>query len=471
MQKSTPSLAQLLTMVVFALSCFGLLLFLWLSFGGPIPLKPKGYQVRIAFPEATTLATEADVRIAGVSVGKVRKLDVDRGANRTMATLELESAYAPLHQDARAILRQKTLLGETYVELTPGHGKKIPEGGRLADAQIADTVQLDEIFDSLDPQTRAAFQGWQQELAKGIKGHGRDFNDALGTLPGFAADGTDVLSVLDTQQGALGRLVKNTGVVFRALTENESQLQSLITSSKRTFDATARQQDALAETIRIFPTFLDESKATFTRVQRFSTDTRPLIQDLRPVARDLKPTLEDVRALAPDLEQFFVRLDPVITEAKTAMPATREVLKGAEPLLASLHPFLGQLNPIFQFLEASQLQVSDFLTYGAGALADTTTSESGGTGHYLRQFGPTGAESAAVYRERIKTNRGNSYVAPGSLFGETKSLLTPSADCDNTGGEHPPTKDEPGCQVDKTFEFQGRLQPRFPHVEADDYSK
>src|SRR6476620_4475392 len=213
MQKSTPSLAQLLTMVVFALSCFGLLLFLWLSFGGAVPLKPKGYQVQVAFPEATTLATEADVRIAGVSVGKVRKLAVDHGANRTLATIELDSAYAPLHQDAHAILRQKTLLGETYVELTPGHGAKAPEGGKLGDGQVSNTVQLDEIFDSLDPQTRKAFQGWQQELAKGIKGHGRDFNDALGTLPGFAADGNDVLAVLDSQQGALGRLVKNTAVV------------------------------------------------------------------------------------------------------------------------------------------------------------------------------------------------------------------------------------------------------------------
>src|SRR5919206_2865584 len=217
MQKSAPSPAQLITMVVFALSCFGLLLFLWLSFGGPIPLKPKGYQVQVGFPEATTLAIEADVRIAGVSVGKVRKLDVDNGHNRTLATLELDSAYAPLHKDARAILRQKTLLGETYVELTPGRGAKIPEGGRLADGQVQDTVQLDEIFGALDPQTRKAFQGWQQELAKGIGGDARDFNDALGTLPGFAADANDVLEVLDGQERAVSRLVKNTGVVFGAL--------------------------------------------------------------------------------------------------------------------------------------------------------------------------------------------------------------------------------------------------------------
>ena len=58
-------------MVLFALSCVGLLLFLWLSFGGKVPFNPQGYQVRISFTNAGELATQADVRIAGVSVGKV----------------------------------------------------------------------------------------------------------------------------------------------------------------------------------------------------------------------------------------------------------------------------------------------------------------------------------------------------------------------------------------------------------------
>ena len=169
----------------------------------------------------------------------------------------------------------------------------IPEGGRLREQQVADTVQLDEIFDALDPGTREAFRDWQQELAEGIKGRGRDFNDALGTLPGFAADGADVLGVLDSQEAAVQRLVKNTGVVFGALTENEAQLQNLITSGKRTFDATAAKNDALAETIRIFPTFLDESKATLARVQRFSRDTDPLIQ--RPAPGGARPAADAAR--------------------------------------------------------------------------------------------------------------------------------------------------------------------------------
>ena len=146
------------------------------------------------------------------------------------------------------------------------------------------------------------------------------------------------------------RLVKNTGVVFGALTENEAQLRNLITGSKRTFDATASKNDALAETIRIFPTFLQESKLTLARVQKFSTDTDPLITDLRPVARDLQPTLRDVRALAPDLERFFENLDPVITASKTGMPATREVLDGAEPLLGELGPVPRADQPDLQVL-------------------------------------------------------------------------------------------------------------------------
>jgi virulence factor Mce-like protein len=486
MDKSTPSLGRILVMVVFALSCFGLLLFLWLSFGGPVPLKPKGYRVQVDFPEATTLAQEADVRVAGVPIGKVRTVNVDKGTNRTKATLEIDPKYAPIRTDARAILRQKTLLGETYVEMTTGSSRKtIPENGRLPNAQVAQTVQLDEIFDALDPKTRASWRGWQQELAKGINGRGQDFNDALGTLPGFASDAADVLTVLDQQQGAVQRLVKNTGVVFAALTQNEAQLRNLITGSKRTFDATASKRQALAETIRIFPTFLDESKTTLARVQKFSNDTDPLIQDLRPVARDLKPTLADVKALSPDLESFFRNLDPVITASKTGMPATREVLKGAEPMLAQVGPFLSQFNPILQFFEASQWQVADFLNYGAAALSATTTSSSGGVGHYLRQFGPLGAETVAMYQQRLSSNRGNAYFNPMALASTVKDAgrtyntfkITGQFDCENSGTKPAPTSDgSPGCFVqnkspfDSTpFTFQGKAQGAYPHVEADNY--
>ena len=119
-RRSPPSVARIAIMIAFAISCFGLLLFLWLSFGGPVPLQPKGYRFEVAFPEATQLGQEADVRIAGVSVGKVRHVERDPRGNATLTDIEIDSRYAPIPRDVRAVLRQKTLLGETFVELTPG---------------------------------------------------------------------------------------------------------------------------------------------------------------------------------------------------------------------------------------------------------------------------------------------------------------------------------------------------------------
>src|ERR671937_2733207 len=132
MQKQAPSLGRILVAVGFTLSCFGLMLFLWISFGGPIPLKSKSYEITAYFPEATQLATQADVRIGGVSVGKVESIELAppdkrvNGKDTTEAVIQIDPQYAPISSNARAILRQKTLLGETYVELTSGTNPNEP---------------------------------------------------------------------------------------------------------------------------------------------------------------------------------------------------------------------------------------------------------------------------------------------------------------------------------------------------------
>src|SRR6478609_7150232 len=488
MQKSAPTLPKLLTMVVFALTCFGLLLFLWISFGGPVPLKPQGYRVKVAFPEATQLGLEADVRVAGVSVGKVVKKDVDSAhPNRTIATLQLTNKFSPLAQDARALLRQKTLLGETYVELTPGNpkGPKIPENGWLADSHVQNTVQLDDILQALDPVTRKAFQNWQQSMAQGIgtgpSSRGRDLNDSFGNLPGFSQDADSVLAVLDQQGGDLQRLVKNTGVVFGALNQNQAQLHNLITNSSDVFEATQKEKEALAQTFHIFPTFLDESKATFAKLETFSKNTDPLVLQLQPAMRDLKPTLQDTRALAPDLQHLYRNLGPLITASKTGLPALRDVLNGTSPVLQQLQPFLENLNPVLQWLEYNQRLTADFISNGAGALVDTLPVQRPNTeiGHYRRQFGPVGPETVAIYPNRPSENRGNAYLPPTAYSGpeRARQMIVPSYDCKNTqtGGpmttQYPDKSGDPSCWVAPPPSYPPGNKNEYPHIDKLDYSK
>ena len=118
MQKRAPTLGNLLVIILFVLSCFGLLMFLWESFGGPLPLKPKGYRFTVALPRTLSLAEQSEVRISGVDVGHVVTLKLGN-EGKTRANIEIAAKYAPIRANTHAILRQKTLLGQTYVQLIP----------------------------------------------------------------------------------------------------------------------------------------------------------------------------------------------------------------------------------------------------------------------------------------------------------------------------------------------------------------
>jgi len=348
-----------------------------------VPLKPHGYRFKANFPEAALLAKEADVRMAGVNVGKVKSKELDSGGARTIVEVQIDEAYAPISKDTRAILRAKTLLGETYLELTPGNTSAgmLDDGGRLANSQVQDTVELDEIFTAFDPETRQAFRDWVTELSAAIKdGRGQDLNDAFGNFEGFAVDGAKLMTVLDEQNVAVHRLVRNTGQVFGAINERRGALRELIVNSKRTFEATASRDRALAETFAIFPTFLDESKATMARLEDFSRSTRPLVNDLKGPADDLGPTVRDLGDLAPDLERLFGDLGPLIREGRTGVPALERTLREAEPLTEALHTFFPELNPILSYFNFHQQTIAGFITNGGADLAaDYGTGQRGQT--------------------------------------------------------------------------------------------
>jgi len=247
MQKRAPTLGNIVVIILFVLSCFGLLMFLWESFGGPLPLKPKGYRMTVAFPRTLALAEQSNVRISGVDVGHVISIKLgDDG--RTHATLEVAGKYAPIRANMHAILRQKTLLGETYVQLIPqgnGHnGPYLKDGGQLANSQVEPSTTLDDILSAFDPKTRADFRIWQQAVAEGINGRGEQINADFARLEPFAEHANRLVTILATQEGALRQVIKNTGVVFQALASRDHQLEGLIVNGEHTFAAAAEASQA-----------------------------------------------------------------------------------------------------------------------------------------------------------------------------------------------------------------------------------
>ena len=263
-----------------------------------------------------------------MKVGNVVKIEEDPEGNATLATIEIKRKFAPIRRDARFSLRQKSIIGETYVDMTVGtrNAAALPEDGVLrGPKRVQESTQVDEILDSFDPYTRGAFQTWQQDLGAGIVGRGVDLNDALGTLPNLVREGRDLTRLLDAQQGALRGVVKNGGLVFDALSRNQRQLSALVRNQNTVFSSIQRERQAFADIWEILPTFLVESRLTLSRLQRFAKDTDPLVVQLRPAFQKLRPTLQDLGALSPDLRRFFANSDPYIDLAQRSLPATREI--------------------------------------------------------------------------------------------------------------------------------------------------
>ena len=468
MQKQAPSIGRILVAAGFTLSCFGLILFLWIAFGGPTPLNPKSYRITAYFPEATQLAVESDVRIGGVSVGKVKEVGlapVDarvEGNDTTEAVIEIKPEFAPISNDAQAILRQKTLLGETYVELTSGTEpgeeaapvtlgaagnttdaqaeelEAIEEGGTLGVAQTRNATQIDEIFNALDTETRSAFQRWQQNVSVAIDGRGLDVNDTLGNLGPFVTDASEILAALNRQKVALKGLVRDTGTVFEALSERDQELAGAIVGSEQTFGALADSDAALAESFQILPTFQRETRATLLALDDFQVNARPLIQKLLPVANDISPTLRSVRELSPNLENLFRDLDPLIRAGQRGLPALARFLgpDGLRSTLDALAPVLGNLNPALSYLKTYKKTVSDFLAVPGFGLSNTLPEQPGQdtARTYLKQLGYLSSEALSFWPTRLPTNRGNAYPAPDYL--QTRELaeggIFGNFDCKNT---------------------------------------
>jgi virulence factor Mce-like protein len=396
-------------MLAFAGSCIGLLIFLWISFGGATPFAPEGYRVNAEFNQAIALGAQSDVRISGVSVGKVISVGFDKQTGLSKATLQIQSRFAPLPANTRAILRVKTLVGETYIQLTPGNrtGPHIPDDGTLPQTSVSPTVQLDQILSTFDPKTRRAFQVWQQQQGIALTGRGEDLNAAIAQLYPFATNVDRVLAVLRRQSADTSTFLRDTGVVFSALSASPSQLQSFIRNANTTFAP-----------------FLIQTRSTVNRVTQFAQNTKPLIDEFRPAARQLSPALEQSVILNPELLTLMTNLAPLTSAAKTGVPALELFLNQSVPWLFRAKPYLGGLIPVIDYVNTYRREVAAFFanataSTGATALNPQNTESL----HYVRISNPINPETLTSYQNRLISNRGNPYMAPGG-YGQLVSGLS-----------------------------------------------
>jgi hypothetical protein len=252
------------------------------------------------------------------------------------------------------------------------------------------------------------------DAAGALHGRGADLNAALGNLPPFAERADDLLRVLDSQRLAVKQLIDTGGQTFDALSERPGELRSLIQNTERVFTTTANRNEEIKQIFQALPTFLDESRLTLDRLDRFSTRTNPLITQLRPSARELSGTLTQLKVLSPKLQSFFTGLMPVINRAESGFGALRTVLDDElPPVLGRVDSFMDELIPVIDTVHRYRHEITAFL--GNVSSATNGASVPGGQQQsvkFLRATGPLGPGVLASPPAPYSTTRTNAYVKP-----------------------------------------------------------
>jgi len=368
------------------------------------------------------------------------KLDSD---GKTDATVEVAGQYAPIRQDMQAILRQKTLLGETYVQLIPttNSGPYLADGAHLPDSQVKPSVTLDDILSAFDPQTRKAFQVWQQAVAGGINGRGEQINSDFASLQPFVEHAGQLVSVLDEQEGAVKDLVHNTGVVFDALAGKDHQLEQFIVNGEKTFHAAAEASNAFAQAFVELPEFEKRSQVALKELDKFQTVANPYLDEFRPTEVQLAKLLQAAKPFAPQLDRFLTAVGPLTKAAAVGLPNVKKTLNLTEPVLENLRPVLHNLDPFLQYtgeyvpeLQAFFANLAAASQFSANNSNINEGSQSSPKQHLLTTMAVLSPESLAIYPSRVGTNRANPYFLPGafSALGSGGLPVFSAGACSNT---------------------------------------
>ena len=413
MQKQAPTLGRILIMAIFTLSCFGLLLYLWSAFGGPVPLKPRGYQFNASFDEATQLAQEADVRISGVTVGTVKKIELgDDG--RTDATIELQDSTRrsrrtprdPAPEDAaRRDLRRADARHEGAPTMPEGGGSR-PRASRRRWSSTRSSAP------STRRRARPSRSG-SRRSARASRDTAQDFSDALGRLEPFAEDTNEVLKILNSQERATQQAIRNTGVLFEALTERDEQLADLIDELEppARHDAPARPGDQ-----GVCPRAADLHRRVERRRCARSRPTRrtpsPLLRAAAAGRPSSCPTSSSAQAPVPRLRRVLHRPTacPGVESRDCRRPRGSSTTRATCSCSSTRSCGTSTRSPVPRLYRreiAAMLANDTAVTQATDQIGENRV-------HYLRLTSPVNPESLATYPQRQGWHRGNPYYKPGA---------------------------------------------------------
>jgi phospholipid/cholesterol/gamma-HCH transport system substrate-binding protein len=347
-----------------------------------------GTTYKLVFQNAGQLVTGDTVQIGGVPAGSVKDIELTRD-NRAQVTVSVDKPYAPLHEGTTAVIRSPSLSGvaSRYISLTPGPNfrPKLRSGAILGTDETTSIVDLDQLFNTLDPRTRRALQQVIQGSATQYTGKERLANLTAHYFSPALATTTRVEDEIASDNRAFTNFLANTSDLVTALAARRDQLSGLVSNTGRTASAVAAQSHSLSQALGVLPATLRQGNSTFVDLRSALGDLDKLVAASKVGTRGLAPFLKQLRPVVTEATPTVRRLRQIVYQPGASNDLTDQLRQ--LPRLAKLTDVdfpravttLRQSEPIIEFLRPYAPDLVGFLRdFGQGAAPYDAN------GHYVR---------------------------------------------------------------------------------------
>jgi phospholipid/cholesterol/gamma-HCH transport system substrate-binding protein len=265
-----------------------------------------GYTVKAKFINAGQIVPGNPVQTGGAPIGSIKKIKItDDG----QAEIEfgVEDEYAPLRLGTRAAIRQFSQSGiaNRYIDLAFPDGRseeEIPDGGIIGTDETETAVDLDQLFNTLDPKTRKALQEFFRGQSRQFRNAGVEANAGFHYLNPALSTSSRLFKEFTRDTPVLERFLVDSSKLVTALAERRDDLASLVANANATTRALGNEKQALADSVELLPPFMRRANTTFVNLRAALNDVDPLVDASKKPAKLLGPFLDQARGFAADAE-------------------------------------------------------------------------------------------------------------------------------------------------------------------------
>lgn len=397
--------------------------YFWVGAGGSIPVvSSEDYKLSFTVPAAHNLVDGSHVDLAGVKIGWVDEIK-PRSDGQADVVMSLDGS-ARLHDGVRLQLREKSLLGETYVDVVDGKGPALPHGAAVPQSRITPAVSLDDVLQRMGTEERAALGSALRSLGGATNDSHAAVSEALGGLGAISREGQTVLGALASQMAPLEQLSGSTAGVLRALDTREGQIARLVTDAKLLTEATAGSSGEIKNVMSQLPGVLRAARGAGDDLSRLGSALQPVAANLNSAAPALNLALRQLPATAADLRGLLPALDGTLHKSPLTLRRVPMVSRDLIALIPHADNALANLNPMLAYIRPYGRDIAPFFT-SFGLVQQPNFAGEGTVFRVMPILAKDSIKNSPVPMNRGPLDNNNAYQRPGQQQDDPRGAERP----------------------------------------------